>query len=164
MIRVFFDADGRKFILSSAAEYLGLPKPKSIKYLPLKNLSNLISEYIYGTNWFRLLSKTEYDWIERNNVVKREEIDYVDVIENQGQYFVTRPVFENNYFGLSNAFYNFGGDFYDCVPINSHQKDIIDTYYNTHYQERKLLRIDGDTSRLEPEPWPEETNTTHFRR
>ena len=164
-IMVFYDMDGRKFILSSAAEYLGLPRPRSIKYLPLKNLSDLAQNHsIYGPDWYRLLSEAEYEWIRRNFDIRREEVDNVDVVEYQEQHFVKRPIFENNNFGLAHAFYNFGDDFFDCVQINGSQKDIIDTYYTTDYQKRRLIRIDGDPSRREPEPWPEEINTTHFRR
>lgn len=164
-IIVFCDVEGRKFILSSAAEYLGLPRPKSIKYLPLKNFADLAqNHYIYGPDWYRLLSEAEYDWIRRNFDIRREEVDNVDVVEYQEQYFVKRSIFENNNFGLAHTFYNFGDDFFDCVQINGSQKDIIDTYYTTDYQKRRFIRIDGDPSRCEPEPWTEEMNTTHFRR
>ena len=164
-IMVFYDMEGRKFILSSAAEYLGLSRPRSIKYLPLKNLTDLAqNHHIYGPDWYRLLSDAEYDWIGRNFDIRREEVDNVDVVENQDQYFVKRPIFENNNFGLAHAFYNFGDDFFDCVQINDSQKDIIDTYYTTDYQKRRLIKIDGDPSRCEPEPLPEDTTPTHFRR
>lgn len=164
-IMVFYDMEGRKFILSSAAEYLGLPRPRSIKYLPLKNFDDLAqNHYIYGPDWYRLLSEAEYDWIRRNFDIRREEVKNVDVVEYQEQYFVIRPVFENNNFGLAHAFYNFGDNFFDCVQINGYQKNIIDTYYTTDYQKRRLIRIDGDPSRREPEPWPEDTDTIHFRR
>ncbi len=165
-IMVFYDTDGRKFILSSAAEYLGLPVPKSIKYLPLKNFNDLAQNYnIYGPDWYRLLSEIEYEWIRKNFNIRREEIDDVDVIEYRDQYFVTRPIFENNDFGLAHAFYNFGDDMFDCVQINNYQKGIIDRYYSTDYQRKnRLVRIDGDISRLVPEPCFEQTDTTHFRR
>lgn len=164
-IMVFYDMKGRKFILSSAAETLGLTRPKSVKYLPLKNIADLSHNHnIYGPDWYRLLSEAEYEWISRNFVIRREEVDNVDVVEYQNQHFVKRPIFENNAFGLAHAFYNFGDDFFDCVQINGAQKDIIDRYYTTDYQRRRLIRVDGDPSRRGPEPWSEETKTTRFRR
>lgn len=164
-IIVFYDMDGRKFILSSAAEFLCLPKPRSLKYLPLKNFYDLAKNHsIYGPDSYRLLSKAEYERIRKDFYIRREEVDNVDVVEYKDQYFIRRRVFECNNFGLAYAFYNFGDDLFDCVKINDIQKDIIDEYYTTDYQKRRLIRIDGDPSKLEPEPWPEEIDPTHFRR
>lgn len=165
-IIVFNDDDGRKFILSSAAESIGLSKPRTIKYLPLKNLDDLIkNQGIYGLDWYRLLKEPEYEWIRNNFGIRQEQIGNVDVIKYQDSYFVRRHILENNNLGFAHAFYDFGDRFFDCVPINNLQKSIIDSYYVTDYHiKNRIVRITGDQTQLTPESWSEKANKSSSKK
>lgn len=139
-IMVFYDRDGRKFILSSAAKELGFPNPNSIKYLPLKRVIELAKNYnVYCAAGYRLLTGSEYEWIIKNFYVENIEIDTVDVIEYKNNYFVKRIIIEGNDFGTVHQFYDFGENLFDCVPINEGQKAFINRFYSINYQRRHSL-------------------------
>ena len=144
-ILVFCDRDGRRFLLSSVAEYIGLTNPVSIKYLPIKYQHELASMYgIYPTAGFRLLTDLEYSWISKKYIVDKGLIDNVDVVECDGEAFVHRITFENNRWGLERIFYVFNSEFNDCVRLNRQQRQIVETFYSIDWHWEKIKRVNDN--------------------
>ncbi|MBR3229749.1 MAG: hypothetical protein IKF91_02865 [Bacilli bacterium] len=145
-IIIFYDLEGRKFILSSAAKSLGLPNPVSIKYLPFRKKYSTPT-YIHECSGFRLLTESEYNEIVKKYIIDKYSVSDVDILKYEDEYFVRRIVFEGNEFGLAHLFYDFGDDLFDCVPLNDQQYKIINKFYVTNeINMEKLKRTVGDLS------------------
>lgn len=163
-IVVFGDRDGRRYILASAAEYIGLPRPRSVSYLPIKFAPTLETMYgIYPTSGFRLLNKEEYEWISREYIIDEGLIQNVLLVEYKGDYFIRSELYAHNHWGLSDLSYSFDEWLNSLVKITPEQKRVIETYYSVDtIWANKLVNIVGD-KRIAEREWMKYSDERPFR-
>lgn len=164
-IVVLYDEDGRKFITSEAAEYLGYPNPKTVNYLPIDNGMEVYEKYYISRSMgFRLLNQDEYFDIMSKYDITALNVRRVDVVEYNDEYYIRREVFEGNMFGLAHSFCDFSNflndtDLFDCVKINESQKKYIDDYYSVILHRPTKMKRTGDLLKVDPTPFFDEYNS-----